>query len=121
VLGCGYGMGTDRIFEYADGAIDIETAEKIKSSRTVATNPRSCQFWRDIEKAFIYTAKYRKPCQMPRGLRFDATDDCDVIITLPNGRELKYHRVKLVPTIAATRSKCGTAPSTTGNTFGAGT
>lgn len=96
VLGCGYGMGTDRIHEYAGGAIDLETADKIKVVYR-RDNPAICQFWRDIEKAFVYTAKYRKPCQMPRGLRFDSTEDCDVIITLPNGRELKYHRVKLVP------------------------
>lgn len=94
VLGCGYGMGTDRIFEYAGGKIDIETAEKIKLTYR-AENPAIVAFWKDIEKAFIYTAKYKRTCLLPRGLRFDSAPDCDVVITLPNGRELKYHKVKL--------------------------
>ena len=95
VLGCGYGMGTDRIFEMAEGQITLETAEKIKLTYR-AENPAIVQFWKDIEKAFIYTAKYKRSCSMPRGLRFDSAPDCDVVITLPNGRELKYHKVKLV-------------------------
>jgi DNA polymerase len=33
---------------------------------------------------------------MARGLRFDSAPDCDVVLTLPNGRELKYPKVKIV-------------------------
>lgn len=96
ILGCGYGMGTDRIFEYAEGKITIETANSIKVTYR-AEHQYIVAFWRDIEKAFIYTAKYGQPCEMPRGLRFHATADCDVVITLPSGREIHYHKVKLVP------------------------
>lgn len=93
VLGMGYGMGKDRFSEYA--TCDLETAERaVKVYREAYT--AIPQFWRDIEKAFIYTAKYKKPCEMPRGLRFHSTDDCDVVLTLPNGGELKYHQVKVV-------------------------
>jgi len=95
VLGCGYGMGTQRIFEYAGGSIDMDMAEKIKVAYR-ESNPHIVQFWRDIEKAFVYTAKYKKPCELPRGLRFDSTEDCDVICTLPSGREIHYPRVKIV-------------------------
>lgn len=95
ILGCGYGMGTDKIIDYAGGAVDAATALKIRDTYR-SENAAIVQFWKDIEKAFLYTAKYQRNCEMPRGLRFHFTDDCDVIITLPNGRELKYHRVKLV-------------------------
>jgi DNA polymerase III epsilon subunit-like protein len=94
VLGCGYGMGTNRIFEYANGAIDFKTADKIKEVYR-AEHPAIVQFWKDIERAFIYTARYGRPCEMPRGLRFHQLPDCDVVLTLPNGRELHYHKVKL--------------------------
>jgi len=96
VLGCGYGMGSTKAVGYAKGAIDFETAERlVKTYRE--ENDKIVQFWRGVERAFIYTAKYGEPCEMPRGLRFDQTPDCDVIITLPNGRELKYHQVKIEP------------------------
>jgi hypothetical protein len=95
VLGCGYGMGAHKAVDYAQGQIDFEMAEKVvKAYRESHANV--VRFWKDIEKAFIYTAKYKKSCSMPRGLRFDAAPDCDVVVTLPNGRELKYHRVRLV-------------------------
>lgn len=96
ILGCGYGMGTDTIFSYAGGAIDLETAERIKVTYR-AEHPKIVQLWKDIERAFIYTAKYQKACTMPRGLSFHSTDDCDVIITLPSGREIHYQKVKLEP------------------------
>jgi len=100
VLGCGYGMGTARILEYANGQpyycdIDYAMAEKIRDTYR-AENPAITQFWKDIERAFIYTAKYGKPCEMPRGLKFHQTHDCDVVLTLPSNRELHYHKVKLV-------------------------
>jgi len=96
VLGCGYGMGTDKIHAYAKGAITLETAEKIKTTYR-AENDQIVQFWHDIEKAFTYTLKYQKPCQLPRGLRFDSYPDCDIVITLPNGRELHYPQCRLKP------------------------
>jgi len=100
VLGCGYGMGQTRIFEYADGEVDMDTALKIRDTYR-AENPNIVRFWGDIERAVLYTAKYRKPCEMPRGLRFHSLPECDVVITLPCGRELYYHKVKIVP------SECG--------------
>jgi DNA polymerase len=96
ILGCGYGMGAAKIVDYAGGAVDADMAERIKTTYRTE-NKIIVQFWRDVEKAFLYTAKYQRPTVMPRGLRFDSTSDCDVMITLPNGRELKYVRVKVVP------------------------
>ncbi len=96
VLGCGYGMGTDKIFDYAQGEVTLEQAEKIKKTYR-DENREIVRFWHDIEKAFLYTAKYKRPCTLPRGLTFHSTPDCDVIITLPNGRELKYHKVRVEP------------------------
>jgi DNA polymerase len=93
VLGCGYGMGPAKAVGYAKGAIDFETAKKlVKTYRE--SNAKIVKFWYDIEQAFTYTHRYGKSCEL-RGLRFHQTDKCDVIITLPSGRELKYHTVRL--------------------------
>jgi hypothetical protein len=94
-LGCGYGMGTLRIFDYGAGSVDFETAEKIKVTYR-ETHDCVVRFWKDVERAFIYTAKYGQPCEMPRGIKFHQLPACDVVLTLPSGRELHYHKVKLV-------------------------
>jgi DNA polymerase len=57
--------------------------------------PEIVKFWHRVEKKFLYTAKHGKPCTMPRGLSFRQTDEVNVIITLPSGRELKYHKVRV--------------------------
>lgn len=94
VLGCGYGMGAAATVAFAKGAFDFETAQKIvKTYRE--DNSLIVQFWGDIEKAFSYTARYKKPCSMPRGLRFHSEPDCDVVMTLPSGRRLHYHNVRV--------------------------
>lgn len=93
ILGCGYGMGAAKAVDYAQGAITAEQAEKIVTTYR-AENQAIVQFWKDIEKAFIYTAKYKRSTAL-RGLRFDSYPDVDVVITLPNGRELKYHSVRM--------------------------
>lgn len=94
VLGCGYGMGPAKTVGYAKGAIDDETGTKIvKVYRE--DNDRIVQFWRDIEKAFVYTARYKEPCSLPRGVSFHSTPDCDVVMTLPSGREIKYAEVRI--------------------------
>jgi len=98
VLGCGYGMGPAKTVGYAGGTLDLPTAEKIVATYR-EDNDKIVQFWHDIERAFLYTFKYQQPCEMPRGLRFDTANDCDVIIILPNGRELKYHNVKTEPDV----------------------
>jgi len=94
ILGCGYGMGQDRIHEMGEGEFDLDTALKIRDTYR-AEHPKITQFWKDIERAFSYTARYRKSCEMPRGLRFRSMPDCDVAIVLPCGRELYYHKVRL--------------------------
>lgn len=93
VLGCGYGMGPAKAVEYADGQIDLPTAEKlVKEYRR--QNGKIVQYWRDLERSFIYTFKYQKPCQL-RNITFYSTPDCNVIIRLPGGGELKYHEVRV--------------------------
>lgn len=94
ILGCGYGMGGDKTEGYAKGSIDNETAHKIVKTYR-AEHPQIVQFWSAIEKAFAYTARYRRPCELPRGLQFHAHPNCDVVITLPNGREIHYHNVEM--------------------------
>jgi len=94
VLACGYGMGPERAVDYANGTIDLETATKVVKTYR-ADNKRVVKFWSDIERAFIYTARYGKPCSLDHGLTLYQLPDCDVVIRLPNGRELKYHQVKV--------------------------
>ena len=93
VLGCGYGMGKDRMVEQNPG-LDLDLADRIV--QTYRGDMKAIvKFWYDIESAFVYTADTGRTNTLPRGLRFDQTEDCDVIITLPSGRELKYHHVQL--------------------------
>lgn len=92
-LGCGYGMGKNKAVVYAKGKITLEHAEKIVTIYR-AENPEIVQFWQNLEKAFRYTARTRQPCSLPRGFDFRSAPDCDVIITLPSGRELHYHDVR---------------------------
>jgi DNA polymerase len=94
VLGGGYGMGKNK---FADTyGLPIEEAETIVGVYR-QKNDKIVKFWTDVENAFKYMFKYGKPCQLPCGIRFDQTKDCDVILTLPNGRELKYHTVQVKP------------------------
>jgi len=96
ILGCGYGMGAAKTESYAKGAIDFATAEKIVQVYR-EENKEIVAFWKTIERAFVYTVKYQKPVELPRGLRFDSYQETGVIITLPNGRELHYPAVKVLP------------------------
>lgn len=97
ILGSGYGMGADNMLEFAAGQGVIMQPEEAKAAIDSyrKKNTQIVKFWRDIERAFVYTAKYKRPSSLPRGMTFHSTEDCDVIITLPNGRELKYHKIKL--------------------------
>lgn len=103
ILGCGYGMGAKEPgteadpkpnYYFAGAGLDLAMAERIVGVYR-ETNTAITGFWRAIEKAFVYTAKYKRPCEMSHGLRFDSTPEIDVVITLPNGRELHYHKVRL--------------------------
>jgi hypothetical protein len=96
VLGCGYGMGQERIFEMGQGSFDLETALRIRDTYR-SEHSRIVQFWGDIEKAFKYTARYGNECTLPRGLRFSRAEGADVVLTLPCGRSLFYHQVRIVP------------------------
>lgn len=99
ILGCGYGMGAEKAEAYAEGKIDAATAKDIVDTYR-STYRNIVKFWYDVQRAFIYTAKYDEPIEMARGLRFHTetepnTDRQVVIITLPSGRELKYHNVSI--------------------------
>lgn len=99
VLGCGFGMGKDRCLEYANSApyfcnIDADTAARIVDTfRT--ENKEIVAGWRRLEKAFLHSAKHHTATALNHGVRFDAYPDCDVVMTLPNGREIHYLKVKL--------------------------
>lgn len=94
ILGGSYGMGTDRFFEMGAGAFDMDMALKIRDTYR-SENDKIVKFWSDMERAFKYVAKYQKPAILERGIRFDSYTDCDVVMTLPNGREVHYVQVKV--------------------------
>jgi DNA polymerase len=93
ILGAGYQMGSIRFAEYA-GCDEITAASAIKTYRqTYAMIPA---LWEAYRKAFIFTAKYRQPQELRCGVRFDSRPECDIVVTLPSGRELHYIEVRLV-------------------------
>ena len=94
ILGCGYGMGAAKTVGYSQGALDIETAERVVQTYR-SEHDRIVAFWYDLQRAFVYTARYGKPCRLSCGLKFHTIPGCDVVLTLPNGRELKYHKVRI--------------------------
>jgi DNA polymerase I-like protein with 3'-5' exonuclease and polymerase domains len=92
VLACSYGMGPGRFQEYS--GCDAETAASVvKAYREMY--PAIPKFWYAAEKAFVYTAKYKQPGELPNGLRLDYQPDVDVQVTLPSGHTMQYHKVKL--------------------------
>lgn len=93
ILGLGYGMGAAKFADFA-GADQASALAVVKLYRE--TYPAIPRLWYDIEKAFIYTAKYRRSVALSRNLVFHSTPDCDVLMQLPNGREVKYTQVKIV-------------------------
>lgn len=94
ILGCGYGMGASKMS--TQYGTDPTLAESIVNTYR-KEHEKITRFWRDIEGAFRYTAKYKRECALPRGLWFHSEEGCDVIITLPSGRECKYHNVRVRP------------------------
>jgi len=97
ILGGGYGMGAERAQEYArDFGLDLSLTESENLIRTYRRSvPAVTRFWRDVEREFKMAAKYHQTGQLPRGLKFRWDEETDTtILTLPSGRELKYHGVR---------------------------
>lgn len=94
ILGCGYGMGVDRAMEQAEGELDYTTAESLIETYR-SKNNKIRDFWYEIERIFIYVYRYKKDVTLYPGLTIRSDKDCDVIIVLPNGRELKYIDIKV--------------------------
>lgn len=92
-LACGYGGGPDAVARFAPD-LDLDMRIRIRDKYR-EVNPKTVKFWYALQAKFIATAKYGRPCTMPRGLSFRQTKDCDVIITLPSGHEIKYHEVTI--------------------------
>jgi hypothetical protein len=98
ILGCGYGMGPDRMLEYMESYPEL--LPKVQSGEI---NLGFCKrlvwayrnkyvmipkFWRDIEATFKYVVKYGQP-QTLRGLSL-SKDGSTVVLRLPSGRALFY-------------------------------
>lgn len=98
VLGCGYGMGKEKARVYAENSYgvtmtEVEAEDLVKTYRS--THPHVCKFWRMIEQKFKAAARYKEPGTL-NGLKFHYEDRGDItVITLPNGRTLKYPHVRV--------------------------
>lgn len=97
VLGCGFGMGADKALAYAENSYGVSMTlnEGILLVDTYRKSHREvCKFWRMIEQKFKAAAKYGEQGIMDRGLSFHKEGDV-TMITLPSGRVLKYHHVRV--------------------------
>lgn len=98
VLGCGYGMGADKAIAFADSSygVTLSTAEALDIVQTYRkSHPNVCKFWRMIEQKFKAAARYHEPGTL-NGLKFHYEPEGDItVITLPNGRTLKYPKVRV--------------------------
>lgn len=91
-LGLGYSMSANRFADFAK--CDAATAERAVTLYR-NTYPSIVRFWADMGRAFLYTAKYHKPVALPRGIEFYSEPDCDVVMRLPSGHVMRYHRVRI--------------------------
>lgn len=102
ILGCGYGMGVDRLLEYAKNTFGIDMdcpmAEKvIKTYRR--THSMVVLFWNKVEKAFrLATQNVPQAYELSYGLRFFREDNATVI-QLPSKRRLYYTGAKIEGTV----------------------
>jgi DNA polymerase bacteriophage-type len=92
ILACGYGMGPDRLLDYAGGAIDRNLATKLVMEYR-GTYHLIPVLWRNIETCFKLVIQYGTT-QATNGICFDTDGKGLVFLTLPNGRRLYYHDVK---------------------------
>jgi DNA polymerase len=102
VLGCGYGMGAPRCYDYARQVyrvdIDEDTSDAIvKHYRK--KNDRIVAFWRELENAMKFVVRYpHETTELSQGRLRLYNDDGTAIIRLPNSRELYYHGMKITKT-----------------------
>lgn len=94
-LACGFGGAEGAVLRFAP---DLNDAMCTKITDTYRhTHKETVKFWNELLRKFIFTAKYGRPSKLGPGncIRLRQTPECSVIITLPSGRELKYHRVNI--------------------------
>ncbi len=93
ILGCGYGMGADRLLEYAKNTfgIDIDQPMSKKIIKLYRrTHSMVVLFWEKIERAFrLATQNPSQAYELAYGLRFLRDGDATVI-QLPSTRRLYY-------------------------------
>lgn len=92
-LACGFGGGEAAIERFAP-ELPYDMRMNIRDTYR-KQHPKVVKFWHELERKFIYVARFGKPCSMAHGLRLYQTPDANVIITLPSGRELKYIKVQV--------------------------
>lgn len=97
ILGCGYGMGASKMLSQYKGGLTADVAEKIVQTYR-REHPAITQFWYGVELVFAETVQTEKARTFGK-LTLEATQKSDVVITLPNGRELSYHDVMFSPAI----------------------
>jgi len=99
ILGCGFGMGTNRFFErcranndlrpmFDSGEYNWDFVDKlIKLYRS--RYPKIPAFWKDVEKAWAFVTKYHGQPSILGAMTFYHKDKA-TYIQLPSGRYLRY-------------------------------
>lgn len=99
-LGSGYGMGTERLVDYALNKFKLELTFAEADGIVQAyrrTHDKVTAFWNDIERAFKAVLKYRLPKTLADGqLTVAWVPGEDIMyIELPSTRRLYYHHPRL--------------------------
>jgi len=97
-LGCGYGMGADRCYDYAVNQYKLDITREM-AKRVVDcyrdTHRKVCRFWTDLEVRFSHVTRYPQERIKLHSLELYGGEG-KTIIRLPSGRELFYEEVRVV-------------------------
>jgi DNA polymerase len=105
-LACGFGGAEGAVARFAPD-LDTDMLTKIKDTYR-ESHKSTVEFWNELLRKFIHTAKYGRPTKLGPGecIRLRQTPECSVVVTLPSGRELKYHRVNVRVDKETGRDRC---------------
>lgn len=90
-LACTYGGGVNAVGNFAPDLDEALKQDIVDVYR--ANHPKIKKFWYGIQSHFINTAKHGRCSEYRKLFQFYRRPGCDVVIQLPNGRELHYHEV----------------------------
>jgi DNA polymerase bacteriophage-type len=96
-LGCGFGMGSNRLQAYAKGMGIELTLEEAQRQVDAFRNayPEIKRFWKTVERIAITAVKHGKQVLHETGFAFDGRDPRCLWLRLPSGRAMAYPEPKM--------------------------